>query len=152
MKFAIEIKMDAEVEIKDITSATVIRNLVQPAKPKSLVLEEIMDDRHFEIAARNQRLLAQLRADRALLLRYGKLIGLFEALSALEGTDEKEKIADKMDDLEISLVNRLNYEDKKWFRNAMKLGVWSESTEQFGKAFHVSVSSPQVKAKCVRRR
>ncbi len=144
--------MTVEIKVEQITSATVIRGLVQPAKPKEVVLEEIMDDRHFEIAVRNQRLLDQLRADEALFLRYSKLLVAFDALSSLEGTSEKEKLGNEMEDIETSLIERLNSDDAEWFRGAIKHELWSESIDDFRKAFHVAVSSPEVRTKCVGRR
>ncbi len=54
MKFAIEIKMTADVEIKNITPATVIRDLAQPAKPKDLVLEDKFLSASFRISGNSE--------------------------------------------------------------------------------------------------
>jgi hypothetical protein len=152
MKFAVEIKMTVEISVEKITNAAVIRDLVQPAKPKAVVMEEIMDDCRFEIAARNQRLLNQLQADEALLLRYAKMLATFEALSALEGASGHKKLGDQMERIEISLLNRLNEPDATWFKGAIKNELWSENTAYFRNAFHVKVSKPEVRSKCIGRR
>ncbi len=151
MKFAIEIRMTAEVEVKNITSATVIRHLHQYTKSKGVLMDEIMDDRHFEVGARNQRFLDQLKSDRALLLRYAKLVALLEAFMELERTREKDQIQieDEMEKIEKSVVKRLGREDARWFRGAIKHEAWAESTEHLNEVFHVTVSTPRVKTKCV---
>ncbi|MGH7990182.1 MAG: hypothetical protein ACREDS_08360 [Limisphaerales bacterium] len=149
MKFTVEIKMTVEINVEKITKAAVIRDLVQPAKPKAVVMEEIMDDRLFERAARNQRLLDQLQADEALLLRYAKMLAAFEAFSVLESASEHEKLGDQMERIEISLLNRLNEADAAWFEGAIKNEVWSESTAHFSNAFRVTVSKPEVRSEYI---
>ena len=140
MKFAIEIKMTVELEVENITDAKVIRNLAHYHNKMDL----IMDDKNFEEASKHQRLLDQLKADKALLLRYGKLLALFEALTNLEETNCIGKIADEMHEIEISLTTRLDGKDARWFQDVIKQKLWGERTEHFRNAFRVTVSKPQV--------
>lgn len=141
--------MTVEISVEKITNAVVIRDLVQPAKPKAVVMEEIMDDRLFEMAARNQRLLDQLQADETLLVRYAKALATFEALSALEGASEQRKLGDQMERIETSLLNRLNEADAAWFKGAIKNELWSESTAHFRNAFRTTVSKSEVRSKSI---
>jgi hypothetical protein len=80
---------------------------------------------------------------------YAKLLGAFDALSKVEETGEKERVSDEMDRIETSLIGRLSSDDAKWFQEAVSREVWSESTDDFRRAFHVTVSSPDLRTKCI---
>ncbi|MCE0496578.1 MAG: hypothetical protein LV481_01340 [Methylacidiphilales bacterium] len=149
MKFAVEIKMMVEITLEEITDATVIRGMAQPAKPREILIEEIMEDQPFEIARRNQRLLDQIKADEALLLRYASILAGWEALAALERNREEQRLSDEIEEVETKLINRLNESDAEWFRGAMKHEAWTESTEDFRGAFRATVSEPELSTKHV---
>ena len=146
MKFAIEIKMEVEVTIDDISPANVIRDLSFYGNR----MELINDDESFGRGAQNQRLLDALKADGNLLAHYTELRALFEAFSALEeGTELSDRFSEQMDEVEQLLIKRLKAEDSKWFSGAIKAGFWSETTEHFNKAFRITVSDPVLCSKTV---
>jgi hypothetical protein len=71
-----------------------------------------------------------------------KLLALFEVLTKLEETSGIGKIADEIHEIETSLVERLDGEDARRFRDVIKQKLWGERTEHFKNAFCVTVSNP----------
>jgi hypothetical protein len=149
MKFAVEIKLTVEIKVEEITKADVIRDMAQPAKPREILMEEILSDWPFERMEKNQKLLAAIQADKKLLLRYAKALATWEALSALEGEASKPNSEGKLDLIQTSLLNRLDEADAKWFREAIDHDFFYESTDDFQRAFRVNVSEPAVKTELV---
>lgn len=132
--------MTAEVEVVNITDANVIRNLAHYHNKMDL----INDDKNFEEAAKQQRLLDQLKADEALQQRYCKLLALFEALTKLDETNICNATDDEIYEIEISLIDRLNSKDAQWFQEVIKQKLWAERTEHLRRAFSITVSNPQL--------